>query len=181
MSTQVLAQETATKWGFEFNADASIATTKPGGTTLNPGAGFELMFHYRFMEHTGVYAGWGWNRFYADNSFAGKNIDFEETGYLFGVQFKHPLPINNLSYFVRAGGLYNHIELENKDGDIIEDTGHGLGFQVAAGVDIPLSKGWNLTPGIKFNYLDRDLNTNGEKTDLNLNYLSARIGFVKNF
>jgi len=181
MSTQVLAQETVEKWSFEFNVDASLATTKPGGTSLNPGAGFELMFQYRFLPHTGIYAGWGWNHFSSDNSFAGKNIAFEETGYLFGMQFTHPIGIDNLSYFVRAGGLFNHIELENNDGDITNDTGHGLGFQVSGGLDIPISKGWNLTPSVKFNYLNRDLKDNGTTMDLNLNYLSARIGFVKNF
>ena len=83
--------------------------------------------------------------------FAGSNTDFEETGYVIGLQFKHPVDGFLSSYYLRAGALYNHIEVENDNGDIIGDTGHGLGFQLAAGVDIPLGAKWSLTPGVKYN------------------------------
>jgi len=175
------AQEKEKRFGFEVSGGASFATSDLGGANLQLGFGGEGIFHYRFMPHLGVYAGWGYNAFSAENSFAGNEIDFEETGYVFGLQFKHPIGISPVSYYVRAGALYNHIELENTDGDIIGDTGHGFGWQAAGGVDIPLGRNWSLTPGVKFNSLSGDVNMEGTNTQLDLNYIQVRVGILKKF
>lgn len=181
VSSSIMAQENDKRFGLELSAGASWATSKPGNTKLNTGFGFDGLFHYRFMPHTGVYAGWGWNRFGADDSFAGPDVCFEETGYVFGLQFKHPISTWPIAYYLRAGGLYNHIEIENSDGDIIGDTGHGLGFQLAAGIDYSLGKNWSITPGLKFNSLSGDVEIEGVTTSLNHNYLSLRVGIIKRF
>jgi len=175
------AQNNDTRMGFELNGGASLATSKPGNTSLKAGFGFEGVIIYRFLPHTGLYAGWGWNQFTADASFAGNDVCFEETGYVFGLQFKHPVGNSPLAYYLRAGGLYNHIEIENKEGDIIGDTKHGLGFQLAAGIDYALGKNWSLTPGLKFNYLSRDIEMDGSTTNLKHNYLMLRVGILKRF
>jgi len=175
------AQEKEKRFGFEVSGGASFATSDLGDANLQLGFGGEGIFHYRFMPHLGVYAGWGYNAFSAENSFAGNEIDFEETGYVFGLQFKHPIGISPVSYYVRAGALYNHIELENTDGKIISDTGHGFGWQAAGGVDIPLGRNWSLTPGVKFNSLSGDVNMEGTKTQLDLNYIQVRVGILKKF
>ena len=175
------AQEKEKRFGFELSGGASFATRELGGADLKFGFGGEGIFHYRILPHAGVYAGWGYNTFSAENSFAGNEIDFEETGYVFGLQFKHPIGISPVSYYVRAGALYNHIELENTDGKIISDTGHGFGWQAAGGVDIPLGRNWSLTPGVKFNSLSGDVNMEGTKTQLDLNYIQVRVGILKKF
>ncbi len=181
LSINGIAQENDKRFGFELTTGASFATSKPGDTKLDPGFGFEGIFHYRFMTHTGVYGGWGWNRFGAENSFAGSDVCFEETGYVFGLQSKHSIGTMPLSYYLRAGGLYNHIEIENADGDIIGDTGHGLGFQLAAGIDYSLGNNWSVTPVLKFNYLSRDVKMDGVTTSLKHSYLSVRVGVLKKF
>lgn len=175
------AQEKQKRFGFELSSGASLAISKPSETELNPGFGFEGIFHYRFLEHTGVYGGWSWNRFGADNSFAGDDVCFEETGYVFGLQFKHPIGESATSYYLRAGGLYNHIEIENADGEITHDSGHGLGWQLAGGFDFNLGENWSLTPGIKFNALNRDVENEGVDVPLDLNYLQLRVGILKKF
>ncbi len=175
------AQENEKRFGFELSTGASVATKKLGGSTLNPGVGFEGIFHYRFLPHTGVYGGWGWNRFGADNSFAGNDVCFEETGYVFGLQFKHPIGESSTSYYLRAGGLYNHIEIENADGDITHNSGHGLGWQLAGGLDFQLGKNWSLTPGVKFNSLNRDIDNEAVNIPVDLNYLQLRVGILKKF
>lgn len=164
------------KFSFEFNTGASYATRTLGGSDLNIGGGFEGIFQYKIMPHIDVLAGWGWNKFSADNSFAGSDIDFEETGYIFGLQFQHPLMTGDIDYFIRANGLYNHLELENTDGDIIEDTGHGLGWQLAGGLALPITEKFTLTPGIKFNALTRDLETATYSKTLTEHYFSLRVG-----
>jgi len=175
------AQGQEKRFGFELSGDASLATRQLGGATLNTGNGFEGIFHYRFYKHMGIYAGWGWNHFAADESFAGSNMDFEETGYVFGLQFKHPLGTSRVSYYLRAAGLYNHIEIENAHGDIIHDTGHGMGYQLAGGMDLPMGSGWSFTPGVRYNALSRELKSEDIVRQLDLNYLSLRIGFLKYF
>ena len=181
LSGFIHAQDAGSRFAFEIGAGPAYATNNLSGTNLNLGGGFEAIFHYKVMPHAGVYAGWGWNKFSSDNSFAGDNMDFEETGYVFGLEFKHPTGISSTSYYLRAGGLYNHIEIENEDGDITDDTKHGLGFQLATGLSIPINSKWELTPGIKFNSLSRNLKQQNSIRDLNLNYLAARVGFRKQF
>lgn len=181
LSMTLNAQNQNGRFGLELNAGASAATHKLSGTNLHPGFGFEGVIHYRVLAGAGIYAGWGWNGFGSETSFAGNEVDFEETGYVFGIQYQHPCDNRSLGYFLRAGGLYNHIEMENTEGEIFGDTGHGFGWQVAGGVTLPLGRGWSLAPGVRFNSLDREYTTESGEWDLKLRYVSARIGFVKSF
>lgn len=171
------------KFGVELNAGASAATSRLAGAKLSPRVGGELLLHYNFMPHLGLYGGWGWNQLSAGKSFAGDNIDFEETGYIAGLEWKHPFSCSSpLSYYLRGGALYNHIEVENNpQGKIIGDTGHGWGYQVAGGLDIPVGRSFRLTPGVKFNSLRRDLRFEGQTYKLRYNYLSIRIGLLYEF
>ena len=181
LSMSSFAQESEKKFGIELNTGISMATKKIAGSSLNAGFGFEGTFHYRFLPHLGVYAGWGWNRFGADETFAGTDVCFEETGYVFGLNFKHPIGSSKLAYYVRAGGLYNHIETENADGDIINDTKHGFGYQLAGGLDVCLGKNWSLTPGFKFNSLSRETKYEDTSIQIDYQYISVRIGISKKF
>jgi opacity protein-like surface antigen len=136
------------------------------------------------MEHLGAYAGWGWNQFKSeDSSFAGSgDTDFEETGYTFGLQFIHPIGnSDNLSYLFRAGGIYNHIEVENDAGDITADSGHGLGWEIGAGVQVDLGSNWNLRPQVGYRSLSRDIDIGNTSTDVDLNYISLGVGISKSF
>lgn len=181
LSVCALAQEKEKRFGFELNGGFALPVSELDGAKLNPGVGFEGIFHYRFMPHLGAYAGWGWNHLNADDSFAGSDMDFEETGYLLGLQYQRKLGKSAVDWFVRAGGLYNHIETENPDGVIINDTGHDFGWQAAAGIDVPLGKNWSLTPGIKFNSLSRDTEFENAEKQLDYKYLSFRVGLIKRF
>lgn len=169
------------RFSVELRGGASFATEKLGDTDLAIGFGFEGILAYRFMSHLGVYAGWGWNKFASDNSFAGTEVDFEETGYMFGFQFSHPIGKSPVAYYVRGGGIYNHIEVENNNGDIIADSEHGIGWQLGAGVDISLGSNWHLIPGVKYQALSRDIKLETTTTAVDLNYISASIGIAKKF
>lgn len=128
MSSMVFTQN---NWSVEVRPGINFSTEDFIDTNVKTGFGFEVAVGYRFMEHLGAYVGWGYNNFKIEDS----DADFDETGYTFGFQFIHPIGTSEkLSYLVRAGGIYNHIELENSDGDIDEDSGHGLGWEVGAGI-----------------------------------------------
>jgi hypothetical protein len=116
-----------------------------------------------------------------DQSFAGSDASFEETGYTFGLQFIHPIGESNISYLARAGGTYNHIEIENNDGDITIDSRHGLGWQAEAGLVIPLSEKFSLLPSLRYRSLSRDIDIENVSTPVQLNYFSVGVGLSWSF
>ena len=169
------------KWSFEFRPGVNFATKKLGDANLKTGFGIEGTFAYRFMPHLAGYAGWSWNKFSASQSFAGSNLDFDETGYCFGLQFIHPIEKSNISYMIKGGATYNHIETENSTGKIINDTGHGLGWQAGGGITIPMGNRWLLIPEVRYRSLTRDITVGEVKTPVNLNYISAGVGLSFSF
>lgn len=166
---------------WEIRPDIAFATQDLGDADLGLGLGFEGTIAYRFMPHLSVYGGWGWQQFSANQSFAGTDVDIEETGYTFGLQFLHPLGTSPLSYFVRGGGIFNHIEIENDEGDITADSGHGLGWQAEVGLAVPISEHWNLLPGLRYRALSRDMEVGNNSTAVDLNYLSIGVGISRLF
>ena len=175
MSTSLFAQS-QNIWSLDLRSGASYATQDLGDADLGIGLGYELTIAYKFMPHLAAYGGWGWHQFSADQSFAGSDLDFEETGYTFGLQFIHPIEDSRLNYLVRAGGIYNHIEIENNEGDIIIDSGHGLGWQVEAGLEFKISQQLRLLPSFRYRSLTRDIETSNGNMSVDLNYLSAGLG-----
>lgn len=182
LSLNGLAQEKEPRFGVELTGGVSVPLKKVSDATLKVGGGFEGTFHYRFIDHLGAYVGWGWNHFSSENSFAGAKSDFEETGYVLGLQFSHPLGKSPVSFYVRAGALWNHIEIESHDGNLIKDSKHGWGYQLAAGVYIPVGKNWSINTGLKYNSLvRRDVDFADHNRTLDLKYLSLRVGIIKRF
>lgn len=180
MAYSLKAQQTSSRFGVELNTGASFPVQKLNGQSLNPGFGFEALVHYRFLPRLGFYAGWGWNRMASDASEGLPALDFEETGYIFGLEYHQPLNESAVSLFLRAGGLYNHIETEEGN-NIIHDTRHGLGYQVACGVTIPMGSHWILVPGIKFNSLSRTNLSGDEEIQRDYQYLQLRVGIIRHF
>ncbi|PQV47810.1 outer membrane protein with beta-barrel domain [Jejuia pallidilutea] len=166
------------KWSAEFRPNIDFPTKDFVDSNIKTGFGFEIAVNYRFMEHLGAYVGWGYNNFNIKDS----DIDFDETGYTFGLQFIHPIASSqSLSYLFRAGAIYNHIEVEDNDGNIIDDSGHGLGWEVGAGLNYHLGSNWNLRPQIGYRALSRNLNIEGTKTNIDVNYIAIGIGIAKTF
>lgn len=171
------------KWSAELRPGINFATSDLGDAELKTGFGAEFALGYRFVPTLGAYVGWGWNQFKTDNnSFAGTgDTDFEETGYTFGFQFIHPIAESSTSYLVRIGGIYNHIEVENSAGDITADSGHGLGWELGAGLNFDLGSNWNLRPQVGYRALSRDIGIGNVTTDVDLNYVSFGVGIAKIF
>ncbi len=178
------AQERRRKVGFELTAGPSVALNNLGDFKMKVGKGVEGIFTYMPLEHFGLFAGWGWNNFRSNY------YDFEDTGYMFGVQFKDDINKSAFSYYLRAGGLYNHIEIEDATPSIVDgfrsDSGHGLGIHLSGGVEYSLGKGWCINSNLKFQHLKRDvvlpsMLRDNAATAVNLNYLALRLGVVKYF
>jgi opacity protein-like surface antigen len=168
------------RWSIEASGGAAFATQKLGNADLGTGVGFEMNGRYRIMPHLAVYAGWDWHHFPSDRPLAGGDMDFEDTGYAFGLRFEHPV-MTRLAYWVRVGGTANHIEVEDVRGDIISDTGHGLGWEAGGGLTIPVSNRLMLTPGVRYRALARDMELGGVNTPVDLEYVTVGIGLAYRF
>lgn len=164
------------RFSLTIRPAGNFPTKELANTNLKTGFGFEGTVAYKFLPHLGAYAGWGWNHFAADNSFAGTDMDFEETGYSLGLQFIHPVENSKLNYLIGAGAIYNHIEIENNQGDIVADSKHGWGWRAEAGIDVPVAKQLHLTPTIRYQTLSRDFAIGETKTAGDLNYVSVGVG-----
>jgi hypothetical protein len=123
-----------------------------------------------------IYGGWDWHRFTTDEALA-TVPDIEETGYAFGLRFEHPIgAVGAPAVVLRAGGVYNHIEMENETGAIVEDTGHGLGWDAGAGVAFGVGDRWRAVPGVRFRSLTRDMTMGGITASSDLTYVAFELG-----
>ncbi len=179
LTVQVASAQSRISW--EIRTGINFATQELGNADLNTGFGFDGILSYRFMTHTSVFGGWGWHHFSSDDSFAGANMDFEETGYTFGVEYLHPLGNSPLDFYIRGGGIYNHIEVESSDGDITVDSGHGLGWQIEGGLAFDFGNRWMLKPGVRYRSLSRDIEVGNTTTDIDLTVFNTSIGISRTF
>src|SRR5688572_6829662 len=68
LSTPSYAQS---RFSATINPGVNLPLKNLGDADLKTGFGFEFNVAYRFLPHLAAYTGWGWNRFSADQSFAG--------------------------------------------------------------------------------------------------------------
>ncbi|WP_395047090.1 outer membrane beta-barrel protein [Flavobacterium sp.] len=151
----------------------NFATQDLDNIKLNTGFGAEATVGYRVQEHLSAFVGWSWNTFPSKD--LPSKLDFDETGYSFGFQFNHPISTYNLNYIVGLAGIYNHIEVENDNGDIISDSGHGLGWQAETGLSYEINKSLRVAPTIRYRSLSRDIIFGTISTPVNLNYLAFNL------
>lgn len=171
------------QWSLELKAGGG-PSQDPNEVTLGPGFGFEGLLEYRMMPHVLGYGGWDWHQFNSDQSFAGKDMDFAETGYAFGLRFEHPFGGEagmGPAWWVRAGGTVNHIEVENPNGDIVGDSGHGLGWEAGTGLTFHVADWWSITPGLRYRALSRDVTVSGVTSKVDLSYMLFEVGFARSF
>ncbi len=169
------------KFSITFRPGLNFPIKDLGNANLKTGFGFEGTVGYKVLPHLNAYVGWGWNHFKADESFAGPDMDYEETGYSLGLHFIHPIENSKLSYMIGAGAIYNHIEIENSNGDLIADSGHGWGWRGEAGLDVPIANRLHLIPAIRYQSLTRDFTIGDGSTNADLNYVSFGVGVSWSF
>lgn len=165
----------------EFRPGLSFPVDDVAGTKVNPGYGFEVTIAYEVLQDVGIYAGWGWNKFNADNAFLSQRIDIEESGYTGGIQFKHRIKNSSISYLIRGGAVYNHLELEDNDGQLIADSGHGIGWQAEGGITFEIGNSWDIRPTARYRSLPGDIDVFNGQMSVDLKYISVGVGIAKKF
>ena len=171
------------QWALELGADGAFTTENLADAELSAGFGLEGLASVRLQTHLWAYGGWDWHRFTADESFAGSDVDVEETGYALGFRFEHPFSrdMTPVAYTIRLGATVNHVEIEDADGELVVDSGHGVGFEGGLGLSFRLSEGWYLLPAVRYRILSRDFEVGNTVTDGDLSYVAAGVSFRRTF
>lgn len=177
----VLPASAQSNLSWELRAGADFPTEQIGGAELNSGYGFDGIVAYWFMPYTSLFGGWSWHQFSTDDTFAGNNVDFNETGYSLGLEFTYPLGTSPHAFYIRGGGVYSHLEAESTDGGFSVDSDHGLGWQAEAGVAFLLGNRWVIKPGFRYRTLSEDFQVGTATTDFDLSYYNLSIGITRNF
>jgi hypothetical protein len=172
----------AQKVAVDLRAVGATSTQRLAGADLSVGVGFGMTVGYHLQPHLLAYGGWDWIHFQADQSFAGPDMDFEETGYTAGLRFEHPIGAESLTLFrIEGGATYKHVEIENVGGDIIGDSGHRFGFEGGGGLVFALGEDWRFTPTLRFRSLSPAFDITGVTTKSDLRYAGIELGVSRKF
>jgi hypothetical protein len=172
----------AQRIAVELRAVAATPTESLAGADLSAAFGYGLTVGYHLQPHLLAYGGWDWVHFQAEQSFAGTDMDFEETGYTAGLRFEHPIRgSSSMQFRVEAGATFKHVEVEDVGGDIVEDSGHELGFEAGGGIVIPLGESWRIAPTLRFRSLSPSFDITGVTTKSDLRYAGVEIGVSRKF
>lgn len=106
ISTLATAQN---RFYISITPATNFSTKNLGNTKLKTGFGADATIAFSLTKQIGFYGGWDWNKFSSDQSFAGTDVDFVETGYSIGLQFSQPIASTKMKLIVGAGGIYKHI------------------------------------------------------------------------
>lgn len=188
-SSLILANSPAAaqqRWAVELRGAGAVPTRQIEEDDLGAGLGFEGAVRYGFRSRLAAYAGWDWIRFSPDDSFAGSDMEFEVTGYTFGLRYERPFAgeegvPDTWAWWARAGGIFDHVEIENPEGEGVADTGHGLGWEAGAGLALSLGTGWSLTPGFRYRSVTRDVEIATTITTMELDYVTFELGLARFF
>lgn len=168
------------RWQAQIRPAIAFPTQDLGEAEINTGYGLGIEIAYDFAVFWQAYAGWDWNKFDSEYDSPNGNADFEETGFVLGIRFIHPVLNSRVTWDVGAGGIYKHIETENSSGEIIRDTGHDLGWEIGGGIGYELGNGFSLRPGVSYSSLKAEDDGPGNR-EYKLNYFSFGIGLAKRF
>lgn len=163
-------------FAFDLRGGVNVATEDFGDADLNTGCGLDVQFMYLPVSHFGVFAGWTYNNTDTDRTFVGNNVEYEENGFMGGIEFNYPVFTPEIGLFIRGGALYNKLEVNDADGDLLRETDHEWGWQTAAGVDVKLGDMLHILPTVKFNSLTTEMLDESGMNDANLRYLSYGLG-----
>jgi len=174
----VLPLQAQDRWSVEVTGGPVVPTGDLGDLKINAGLGFGGSVAAKIMPHLAVYGGWDWAHFSSDEDGPAGELDVEETGYVLGLRFEHPLrgEVGFPKLRVQAGGTYKHIEVENEEGVVVTDSGHGLGWEGGLGLVMSVGERLTVTPGVRVRSLTRDLDFGPGDRSVDLRYVAFELG-----
>jgi hypothetical protein len=161
------------RWGIDCKPSLNFPTLLFSGIKLQPGFGFDAQVTYHVAGNVSVYGGWVWALF-PQNKTDGNALRVQRLGSSFGLKFTQPINKYNLEYYVKGGGLHQHLSIENSAQKHFNTDPH-WGWQIESGLSLPLDYGIALQPGLKYTTVAGNIEENGSRSGFHLNDLSAGI------
>jgi hypothetical protein len=165
------------RFSLELNGGAAFPTEDLGTAALESGFGAGITATVRVMRHVHLYGGWDYHRFVTDQLLGTAEYDVDDTGYALGAKFQHPMT-DRIDSWLRVGALYNHIELEDPNGDIVSDSGHELGWEAGAGASVAINERFSIMPGARFRTYSATLDLGTSDVPVDLTYITAEVRFA---
>ena len=167
-----------------FSAEVRLGVGYPtedfGAAEPALGLGFEATILYDLPLCLQLYAGWDWYHFGSEDDAV--DLDFEDTGYAAGLRWTPERFERFLGPWLRAGVVYDHIEIENDEGDVVSDSDHVLGYEAGLGLTFPLGDRVTLTPGVRYRTFAPEMEAAGITADAaDFSYVAMEIGMAIRF
>jgi opacity protein-like surface antigen len=169
------------RWTIEVRGGANVNSREFTTADLKTGIGFGGALGARILPDLLVYAGWDWQHHRAKAPLFGVGAHVEDTGYAFGLRYVVPVSYRAKPW-LRAGGLYNHIEIEDpSDGLLVADSKHTLGLEVGGGLEVAVGGPWTLTPGLRYRRFEPTVRFGGVESSSTLSDVTFDVGVVFRF
>jgi hypothetical protein len=150
------------------------------GSDLHGGPVVAGVVAFRVLPNVHVYGGWDWVQVLTDESLGGTSQNLQEPGYHFGLRFESAVRASpRPSLRVEAGGTYKHIEIEDNKGDLVAESGLGLGYEASGSAVFPFGGVWRLVPGLRYRALSRDFRLGGSAFTGHLRYVAIELGISR--
>jgi opacity protein-like surface antigen len=169
------------RWTAEVRGGANVNPSQFETVNLNTGIGFGGALGVRVLPDLFAYGGWDWQHHSAQAPVFGASADIDDTGYAFGLRYVVPVSYRAKPW-VRAGGLYNHVEVELSPHDfLIADSKHTLGLEVGGGLEVALGGPWSLTPGLRYRWFEPTVRFRGVESSSTLSDVTFDVGIALRF
>jgi len=169
------------RWTVEVRGGANVNSNQFEAIDLNTGVGFGGALGVRILPDLFAYGGWDWQHHRAEALLFGVSAHVEDTGYAFGLRYVVPVSYRAKPW-VRAGGLYNHVEIEgSSDSALVADSKHTLGLEVGGGLEVALVGAWSLTPGLRYRRFEPTVRVGGAESSTTLSDVTFDVGMVLRF
>lgn len=175
-----------------FGVEGRLGMTAPVGpwnedNSLNYGMSAGLNGQAWITPSIGLYAGWDWNRFTIDRPDLDHTVTATavDTGFRGGVINPYRIRGSRLGTpYIFAGGMLNRTSYHLSDGRESRgiSSNNGLGYEVGAGLSVPIGRASALTPSIRYRTHQAVFGPPGQQgiNETTVSYIMLDVGFRVN-